>query len=467
MKKWIKKLLLKETAAQEDTAEQQEYIAYAQAVEATLRLLESHLHESDDSAEIIQNVMKTACEFYQGDWVGFLEVDLELGLWTPYVWYNIEKDDQTTALLQEFESAEYFQRWVEAMESNQAVCIENPEDLLDASPEELKLYRHVEIKTLLAVPVKPRPTGFLVIRNPQRYITRSSLLQMLAFVLLASINEQKLMRSLKMSLSPESIKNDTDIIINLFGNLEIYTSSGVLREGDLKSPKCCRLLAYMLLNKKVSIASGEIAEAIWPDEAMDSENPGKNIRALIFRLRQAFALVSPYPLIETTSTGYRLNPKFRIMTDLQQFDKYWTTAQQTASTAARVEILKQAVDLYKGKVLASAESEPWIMLTESHYELRYIGIINELLQTLEDAKDYQGLHKYAAQSLAVVPGNVKAHYWLILATCRLGAKEMANTQMEMARKVLTDGEYYDLTQALKAARITALSDLFHNWKRPI
>lgn len=467
MKKWIKKLLIKETASQEDTAEQQEYIAYAQAVEATLRVLESQLHESDDSAEIIQNVMKAACKFYQGDWVGFLEADLELGLWTPYVWYNTEEEDQTTSLLQEFESADYFKRWVLAMHNNKAVCIETVESLLDAPTEELSLYRHLGVNTLLAVPVKPRPTGFLVVRNPQRYITRSSLLQMLAFVLLASINEQKLMQSLKMSLSPESIKNDTDVIINLFGNLEIYTSSGVLREGDLKSPKCCRLLAYMLLNKKVSIPSSEIAEAIWPEEAAESDNPGKNIRALIFRLRQAFALISPYQLIETTPTGYRFNPKLRITTDLQQFDKYWNTAQQMASKTSRVEILKQAADLYKGKVLASAESEHWIMLTESHYELRYTGIINELLQTLGDAKDFQGIHKYAAQSLAIVPGNVKAHYWLIIATCSLGAKEMANTQMEMAKKVLTDEEYEELERALKSARITAPSNLFHNWKDTI
>jgi len=52
---------------QNPTKEQIEYIQYAQEVEAALRLLEEHLHESDDSAEIIQNVMKTACQFYQGD----------------------------------------------------------------------------------------------------------------------------------------------------------------------------------------------------------------------------------------------------------------------------------------------------------------------------------------------------------------------------------------------------------------
>ena len=80
-----------------------------------------------------------------------------------------------------------------------------------------------------------------------------------------------------MSISPDNIDNDADIIINLFGDLEIYTSSGVLREGDLKSPKCCRLLAYMLLNKKVTTTPMELVEAIWPDEAAESDNPGKNI----------------------------------------------------------------------------------------------------------------------------------------------------------------------------------------------
>ena len=301
------------TSEKAEQVEQQQYIQYAQEVECTLRLLEEHLHESDDSAEIIQNVMKTACEFYQGDWVGFLQVDLELGLWTPYVWYNPHENDQTAILLREFESAEFFSRWIDAMHNNRALFFLSLDELSDAPPEELKLYHHLNIRQLLAVPIKPRPTGFLVVRNPQRHITRSSMLQMLAFVLLSSINEQKLMQSMKMSLSPENIKSDTDVIINLFGNLEIYTLNGILREADLKSPKICRLLAYMLLNRKVTVPAREIVEAICPEEVLETDNPGKNLRALIFRLRQSFSLISSYSLIETTPNGYCLNPKLNIV----------------------------------------------------------------------------------------------------------------------------------------------------------
>ena len=450
-----------------EDVEQQEYIQYAMELEQALRMLEAGVHESDDPNEIIPSVMKCACEFYQGDWVGFLEVDLELALWTPTVWYNPNLDDKTTALLGEFESSEFLHRWVKAMQENTAIVIDNIDEVKRLYPEEYLVLERLYCETVLAVPVKPRPTGFLLVRNPKRYINRSSMLQLLAFVVLACVNERKLMQSMKLSFSPDRIEHDTDVIIHLFGNLEIYTSSGVLRESDLKSPMCCRLLAYMVVNKKVTIPAWELAQALWPEEAVDQENPSKNLRALIFRLRQSFSLISEYQLIETTPNGYRLNPKLNIMTDLQIFDRYWDTAQQMIATSSRVDVLKQAVDMYKGNVLASADAESWLMLTSNHYNLRYVGMVNELLKTLNEQKDYHNLQKYAAQSLAVEPGNVKAYYWLMASMCNMGATEMAKSQMEMAKQNLTDEEYYDLVSELKKADIEPSFEHFRNGKYSI
>lgn len=236
------------------------------------------------------------------------------------------------------------------------------------------------------------------------------MLQMLAFVLLASINEQKLMQSMAMTISPDNIERDTDVIINLFGNLEIYTANGVLRESDLKSPKICRLLAYILLNRKVTVPAREIVDAVWPEETAESDNPGKNLRHLIFRLRQSFGLISNYPLIETTPNGYGFNPELNIITDLDQFEKYWETAQRTSLVSEKAEILNRAVDLYKGGVLESAAGEHWLIPKASYYELRYQGVVSELLKTLAEVKDYHNLHRYAAQALAVDPANGTAHY---------------------------------------------------------
>ena len=56
--------------------DQTEYIQYAQEVESTLRLKEAQLHESDDADEIIQMVLKTACNFFRG--IGWVSLRLTL-----------------------------------------------------------------------------------------------------------------------------------------------------------------------------------------------------------------------------------------------------------------------------------------------------------------------------------------------------------------------------------------------------
>ena len=138
------------------------------------------------------------------------------------------------------------------------------------------------------------------------------MLQMLAFVVLSAINEHRLFESARLTASQDIIQSETDILINMFGNLEIHTSRGVLRESELNSPLIYRMIAYFLLNRKTVVTSYELAEAVYPGEAVDMDNPGKNIKALLYRFRKSFALICEELLIVTTPNGYQLNPKLHI-----------------------------------------------------------------------------------------------------------------------------------------------------------
>ncbi|MCI7274867.1 MAG: winged helix-turn-helix domain-containing protein [Cuneatibacter sp.] len=450
----LKKLFRKNSKSETDLKPNEdtcsaEYIQYTQELEQTLSVLEAHLHESDNPDEIILHALETACDFYNGDWAGFLEIDLELGLWTPYIWFNKNPDDKTTIMLNEIESADFLYRWVTAMKNNLPIIVEDREQIKKDFPDEYEMYQRLRIHSVLAVPVKPRPTGFLAVRNPKRYIDRSSMLQMLAFVVLAIANEKKLLDSAKLAWSPENITNETDILFHLFGELEVYTSQGVLHEADLKSPKIIRLLAYMLLGSRRFFTARELAETLWPDEAFDQENPGKNIKTLIYRLRQVFSMISEQDLIESTPYGYRLNPKLNIMTDLQEFDRYLRSAQDTASITGKIDLLKKAVSVYRGNILGSAAGEHWLIPTSSHYNLKYLGAVNELLKTLAELKDYAGVHQYAAQALCIDPGNFRAYFWMIYSMYRQGATEMAKAELRAAEQHLTSEEYSELVQHLK------------------
>lgn len=95
-----------------------EKVEFALEFVDTLATLETSLHTSDDPEEISCGAMKMACDFYQADWCGFLMVDLDLGLWTPYCWYNTNSQDRTEMLTSEYESATKLPRWITAMQDN-------------------------------------------------------------------------------------------------------------------------------------------------------------------------------------------------------------------------------------------------------------------------------------------------------------------------------------------------------------
>lgn len=388
-----------------------------------------------------QRILEAACKFYDADWCGLIQVDLDLRLWTPFWWHNTGVEDKTTILTEEFESADFLDRWVLAVRKNLPMVVPDTTVVKDSHPTEYNLYQRLGIKSVMAVSLEPRPIALLAIRNPKRYLHQTSMLRVLAYALLASYNEQKMLNRLQMMCIPTTIKNNTDIYISLFGQLQISTSSGTLKESDYNSPRISQLLTYLLISSEKAHSSLEIAQALWPD---DSTNPTKNMRNLIYRLRQTFGLISDAELIVSTASGYQFNPKIHIITDYQQFDEFIRSASAASSIIKRVELLKSAIDLYNGKILSSAEGKHWLIQFATKYHIAYIGAVNELLKQLDSLHSYDLLNQYAMRSLTIAPENTRGYYWLIRSLKSQGMNELAANEHRLARQNLTDMEYHDL-----------------------
>lgn len=214
--------------------------------ENTMNELEKQLYYRHlPPKEVALRVMEAACKFYAADWCGLIQVDLDLGLWKPYWWHNECSEDKTTALTNEFESSEFLDRWVRAVRRGIPMVVSDTELIREQYPDEYSLYQRLGVQSVLAIPLEPRPVALIAVRNPKRYICQTSMLKLLAYVLLVAYNDSRMVDGLNMTLAPENIKSSHDIFISLFGELRIYTSRGVLRESDLKSPKISRLLIRM------------------------------------------------------------------------------------------------------------------------------------------------------------------------------------------------------------------------------
>ncbi len=408
--------------------------------------LESPLQSrSSVPKDTAQRILEAACKFYDADWCGLIQVDLDLRLWTPFWWHNTGAEDKTTILTEEFESADFLDRWVLAVRKNLPMVVPDTTIVKDSHPTEYNLYQRLGIKSVMAVSLEPRPIALLAVRNPKRYLHQTSMLRVLAYVLLASYNEQKMLNRLQMVCVPATIKNNTDIYISLFGQLQISTSNGTLKESDYNSPRISQLLTYLLISSEKAHSSLEIAQALWPD---DSTNPAKNMRNLIYRLRQTFGLISDEELIVSTASGYQFNPEIHIITDYQRFDEFIRLASAASSIINRVELLKSAIDLYNGKILSSAEGEHWLIQFATKYHIAYIGAVNELLKQLGSLHSYDLLNQYAMKSLTIAPENSRGYYWLIRSLKAQGMNELAANEHRLARQNLTDGEYHDLLDLL-------------------
>ena len=166
----------------------------------------------------------------------------------------------------------------------------------------------------------------------------------------------------------------------------------------------------------------------------------------------AFGMISDYRLLISTPLGYQLNPELNIMTDMQRFDDLWIEAQNAVTLQTKIELLKRAVEAYRGNIYPAASSEHWLMAHELSYKYKCLGIYTELMKNYFESQNYASVQYYAALALKLEKANVDAYYWMIRTMREKDSMAMAKGELQMAEHVLTSEEYKDLLQRLERTR---------------
>lgn len=61
------------------------------------------------------------------------------------------------------------------------------------------------------------------------------------------------------------------------------------------------------------------------------------------------------------------------------------------------------MDMYKHGLVPTFAGEHWFMPAVAHYSLRDMGVVNQLLSTLDVAHDYVCIHEYANIAKSLLP----------------------------------------------------------------
>lgn len=204
-----------------------------------------------------------------------------------------------------------------------------------------------------------------------------------------------------------------------------------------------------MLNRHRGMSARELSELVLCDK--EYGNPIGTLRTHLYRLRNMFELLSESDLIVTKSNGYRINPDLKIVTDYDQFEKLCGSIKPVMADQKQIEILKEAVKIYTGKLFPNGDGDLWHISCSMKYHSLYIKAFEQLMGLLNKTEDYKALHDYSMRAINVDPNSPAIIYWLVVALRKSGAIEMAQKHLESAKARLLEEEYQELEYRLKIA----------------
>jgi DNA-binding SARP family transcriptional activator len=191
----------------------------------------------------------------------------------------------------------------------------------------------------------------------------------------------------------------------LFGSFMLHRDGQLVTKGSRKVDRARELAALLILNPK-GLPDDAIAELMFPE--MPRESALHNLQMAAYSLRKDLGSKAA---VRYGARSYQLNPQLELIADVREFDAALGRA-RGATGDVLIQSLSQAVDLYRGPLIADAAWE-WLEPVRLDYRSRYISaalLLADVLAPTDPARS-DGL---AEAVLAVAPDTDVAYERLLL-----------------------------------------------------
>lgn len=365
--------------------------------------------------------------------------------YNAYEWCS----DDAPAAIQHFHSIplELVPRLEQHLKRNLPMIIKQAEDIRENYPAEYRKMVEQDITAMLAAPYSKRINkGFIVVDNPRKYAADPSLLLLFQYVIVLELNEIKQQRALTMANKRVSSLRPMEVYVSMLGKFEVTSAQGVLSNEDFSAEQGCNLLAYIVLNRKMSYSIGMLSDTLWSDS--ESDDPGGVVRSAVYRLRQALACIGLKDFILSTHGTFVLNPEYIINTDVERFDELCTRITSTSRPESRKRQYPELMKLYRGNLLCGLESNHWVLPKVSYYQNQYLQHLKKYIELLNRSGDHLEVQRVATEALTIDMYDGDIHYHMIMAILNQGGKSVARRHYKQAEQYLSEEQKNDILNRL-------------------
>lgn len=241
--------------------------------------------------------------------------------------------------------------------------------------------------------------------------------------------------------------------VELFGGLRAVCGDQAVSR--FRSQKTAALFAYLAFYRDLSHAREKLIEQFWPDADL---NAGRNsLSTALSSLRQQFAIPSARDaeLLVADRFSVRMDPAL-VETDVGTFETLLDAAAGQAIPKERVAMLHDALDLYRGELLAGLY-EPWIYPEQQRLCERAFHTYRQVIAACTRMGNIGQALDFAHRSVALDPLREEAHQEVIRLYLHLNSGSQALRQYRELERVLRtqlDVGPADLTRAIVAHLLT-------------
>ena len=335
---------------------------------------------------------------------------------------------------------------VDALRNNVPIVHPDVRKLQQSSPKQFQTLDGFGIHSIIAVPFKKRiNSGFLCVDNPTKYIDSPDYLLMLAYATVSELNEISLQDIVATYKRNAPRYSSLDVYINCFGQLEVVTPNGILREEDFTADLSYTVFLYLVINHNKHVTVQDLVDSVW--EGMTLEASYKQAKNAVYRLRKTLSKIDMEELVIASHGSFALNPAYTIHTDIERFADIYKRILQERDEEILAGLYRDAIPLYKGKLAPRTDYYHWLIPKCVWFQSLHLEIVYIYVDYLLKNQKYVEAQGIIADALMYHPNNSRLYRDMILSL--IGQKNFNLARIQ----------YYDVESYLEPEDVEILKSV--------
>ncbi len=225
------------------------------------------------------------------------------------------------------------------------------------------------------------------------------------------------------------------ITVNTFGAFQITDGKSMINDSNINSAMMKKLLIYLIMHRKRSMTSEEVASAIWSED--ETDNPLGALKNLMYRLRK---LLNRYfginDFIITDRGTYQWNNDVCTLVDAEKFEEVINSAKVENGRDKMLALYEDAATIYQGGFMNSISDMSWVNTTDMYYHSLYLTVVKTLAENYISLGRYEELERLCSHALTYEMADEQLYCYQVLARMRSGKLSLAMQSYEKAKEVI-------------------------------